>query len=43
MKRFVAFLLAIVLLSGIDCHSQTREEKKAMKVAAVKEKPEFSR
>ncbi len=38
MKRFVAFLLAIVLLSGIDCHSQTREEKKAMKVAAVKEK-----
>ena len=38
MKRFLVILLVLTLFSGVDCHSQSREEKKAMKVAAVKEK-----
>ena len=38
MKRFLVILLVLTLFSGVDCYSQSREEKKAMKVAAVKEK-----
>ena len=38
MKRFLIILLAITVAASNNCYPQTRAEKKAMKIAAVKEK-----
>ncbi len=38
MKRFLSFLLVLLVVASNNCYPQSRAEKKAMQIAAVKEK-----